>query len=214
MSRPLALALFFAGCATTVRPDDLSAERHRREAARERSLADEDRARFEPGANTSLPGVPAMAPGSPGVAAGVFWGPYNPTVRYLDAAEKHFAHALQHEAAAAALEAFEEGECRGLAPKTRAACPLVGPVAAVEDLANGARIRLAAGASVEETVARMRCHLAFARTRGFERAPDCPLYVRGVAIAATADGAAVEVTAADAAVAATVRRLVHAESGR
>jgi hypothetical protein len=74
----------------------------------------------------------------------------------------------------------------------RAACPVLGPVAAIEDLSDGVRLRLTEGASVEAILAHMRCHLAFARTRGFPESSDCPLYMRGVDITKSADGLAIE----------------------
>lgn len=205
-SRGLVLAIAvvaFAGCAATVRPDELSAAAHRREAARERALADDEMARYEPGARGLVPGAPG--PESGGTAA-LFWSPYNPTARWLGAADRHLVHAREHELAAVELETFEDEECRGLAPRARGACPLLGPVAAVEELLGGARIRFAIGAPVG--------HLAFARARGFERVADCPLYRRGVSVAASPDGAAIDVTTSDPAAVETIRQLIHAESGR
>ena len=45
----------------------------------------------------------------------------------------------------------------------------------------------------------MRCHYAYARTRGFEEATTCPLYLRGIDIKPAKDPLAIEITTADAA---------------
>jgi hypothetical protein len=195
----------------TVDPIDMSAAEHRQEAARERSRADDAFARWQPSARAPMPGgttgsgdVPRLYP--------IDLYPYNPTDRALAEAERHLRHAREHEAAANALEGYEEAECREFAPKARAACPLLGPVAAVEDLPDGVRFVYAAGAPVDAVAAHMRCHLAFARARGFGDGADCPLYLRGIAIALAGGGNAIEVTSRDSA---TARELqVRARAGR
>jgi hypothetical protein len=154
----------------------------------------------QPNARTPLPAAPAGSVDGPRMYP-IDLYPYNPTDRALADAERHLRHAREHEAAAVALEGFEDAECRDFAPKARAACPLLGPIAAVEDRADGVRFVLAAGAPVEAIVAHMRCHLAFARTRAFTDAGDCPLYKRGVEIAASTDGRGIEVTSRDRSVA-------------
>jgi hypothetical protein len=78
-------------------------------------------------------------------------------------------------------------------------------VAAIEDRADGVRVRFADGAPVATIAAHMRCHLAFARARGFADAGDCPLYMRGAEIALAADGRAVDVTSRDPAVAQAIQ---------
>jgi hypothetical protein len=55
-------------------------------------------------------------------------------------------------------------------------------------------------------LALMRCHLAYARTRGFDRAPDCLLYLRGVEINTASDGRGIEVTSREHAVALQIVR--------
>ncbi len=204
-ARPALLSLFAAACATTpasptVHPEDLSAAAHRQEAARERARAEDAYARWQPGARVPLPGAPIGSNDAPRMYP-IDLYPYNPTDRALSDAERHLRHAREHEAAAAALESFEEGECHDFAPKVRAACPVLGPVATIDDRTDGVRVVFAAGAPVEAIVAHMRCHLAFARARGFTDAGDCPLYMRGVAIAASADGHAVDLTSRDPSVA-------------
>ena len=203
-ARIVSLALCAVSCATTsppastVRPEDMSAAAHREEAARERARADDAYARWQPGARIPLPAAPAGSVDGPRMYP-IDLYPYNPTDRALADAERHLRHAREHEAAAVALEGFEEAECRDFAPKARAACPLLGPVASIEDRADGVRFVLAVGAPVAAIAAHMRCHLAFARARGYADGADCPLYMRGVEIAVSPDGRAIDVTGRDAA---------------
>ena len=188
----------------SARTRELSAAEHRQEASRERMLAEEDYARYQPRATGPLPGGVGGYPDAPRVyPVDIF--PYNPTERALSQAEAHLRHAREHEAAAAALERFEDAECKSFSPKMRAACPLLGPVEAVEDLTDGVRLTLAAGVPLEPVLAEMRCHLAFARARNFEGVPDCPLYLRGVEIAASPDGKSIEVRSKSPAVARAIR---------
>jgi hypothetical protein len=200
------LALALAACATShpsARSEDLSADAHRREAARERMLAEQNYEQFRPTASAALPGTwssdgPRLFP------LDVYR--FNPTDRALDDAQRHLQHAREHEAAAQALEQYEEQECRELPPKVRAACPMLGPVRAIEDLPDGVRIHFRDDEAVGPVLAHMRCHLAFARARAFAGVADCPLYLRGVTIAASADGRAIDVRADDAATARAVQR--------
>ncbi len=200
-----ALSLLSCGHSSkAVRPEELSVEQHRQEAARERMLAEEDYAKYQPGASGPLPGGVGGYPDAPRVyPVDVF--PFNPTERALSQAEAHLRHAREHEQAAKALETYEEAECRSFQPKMRAACPLLGPVQKIEDLADGVRITLADGVPLAPVLAEMRCHLAFARARNFEGAPDCPLYMRGVEIAPSHDDTAIEVRSKSPAVARAIR---------
>lgn len=199
----LALLLVASSCGSSrpsvVKPDEMSAAEHRREAARERALAEADYARFQPTATQPMGGVASPHEGPRLYPIDVYR--FNPTEKALDEAERHLRHAREHEAAAAALEQYEEAECTELSPKMRAACPLLGPVQAIDDLADGVRIRYAAGTPIAPVVAHMKCHLAFARARGWKDAGDCPLYMKGVAIAAASDGASIDVRSDDATVA-------------
>ena len=124
-----ATAAAAAACAAetqTVRPDEASAAQHRQEAARERTIADNLQAKVVP-ATGGLPNPyrdPITREPDP------FYGPtiYDPTEGYLDAVNRHREHARQHLAAARALEAFEQVQCRDFPPAARAACPLLGAV--------------------------------------------------------------------------------------
>lgn len=202
-SLPLALALA-AACGScgpsrsTVKPDEMSAAAHRREAARERMLAEEDYQRYQPTATAPMGGL-APHDGPRLYPLDVYR--FNPTEKAIDDAERHLRHAREHERAAAELERYEAAECKELAPRLRAACPLLGPVAAIDDLPDGVRIRYADATPVAPVLAQMRCHLAFARARAFADVGDCPLYMKGVIIAAAPDGRAIDVRSDDAAVA-------------
>jgi hypothetical protein len=190
-----------------VRPDETSAEGHRREAERERAAAAEHAVLYDPGA-TRLD--PAFADPSSTVPERAF---RNPTEAHLLEADRHRAHARAHERAAQALERFEAAECKGVPPRERAACPLLGPVVAIRDLASGVRVELAPSVSVAAVVAEMRCHYAFARARGFsEEAAACPLYMRGIAIELSRDHRAVEITAATPDVARDIQQRVRIEA--
>jgi hypothetical protein len=198
------LGLMAGGCAhKEVRPDDLSAQEHRREASHEIAQADAERARFDPNARASSP---IQIQNLPTV------GEYNPTERHLRRAAEHAQHAREHERAAAELERFEDSACGVLPANERAACPVMGPIAAVHDIADGVELQLLDAARLPEVIAHMRCHLAYARTRGFETAPDCPLYMRGLEIRPSPDGRSIELTAKDNRVIEELRRRVHADA--
>jgi hypothetical protein len=200
--------VLLVGCGGShVRPDDLSAEGHRSAAAKEQAEAEAHRKLYDPQAYVthSVSGRAAVA--TPADAT------YNPTAGHLEEAERLSAHARAHRDAAAALESFEAMECRGFQPKVRAACPVAGPIARVEDIDHGVRLVLVDGAPVADVVAHMRCHFAFARTRGFEKMEGCPMYVKGIAIMGSADGRAIEVTSRDDATVSELRRRSHEEGG-
>lgn len=177
---PVAAALALS-CATATprREESLSAAQHRQEAARERTLASQETTPYQ-----------------------VTVWPGDGKAHAIDLAARHLRHAEQHEAAAVALEASEEQECKSIPPKARAACPLLGPVQELLDRGDGVRIVFPPDTDVAALLARMRCHLAFARARGFSDVAECPLYMRDVDISApAADGNAIEVRSRDAAIA-------------
>ena len=202
------LAFLAIGCApTNVRTDAMSAQSHRQEAAKERATADSQRKLFNPHATArTAPLIPPAALDT--VVLADTGGTYNPTRWHLTEAARSSAHARQHEAAAAKLESFEAAECAAIAPNVRAACPVLGPVSRVEDLANGVRVYLTDGAPIDAIIGHMRCHTAYARARHFEQVADCPLYIKGVDIQRTADGRAIEITG-DRAGAGEIQRLAR-----
>lgn len=191
-------------CTREVRPDDMSAQAHRREAAHERASAEAHQKKFEPGAVARPPRPP-----SAGAVADQLFTDYNPTTFHLMEAERHHAHALEHERAAAQLDSFEDAECRPFAPGIRAACPFMGPIRAVEEIDGGVRLHLAAGASVAAVAAHMRCHFAFARSRAFV-VSECPLTLRGTNVTVSAQGTTIDVMSHDRKITAELRRRASA----
>jgi hypothetical protein len=173
-----AAALLFGGCARNVRPDDLSAAQHRAEAEKERAAAEQHLGAYDPKARSILHTTHGGAEGV--VVASETSVSYNPTEWQLSEAQRHSRHAKEHEAAAAQLEGFEASECSGFAPSVRAACPVLGPVEQLETLPDGVRFHLAASVDANTALAHMRCHLAYARARGYPET--CPLYLKGIEI--------------------------------
>jgi hypothetical protein len=179
-----------------VKPDNMSAAQHRQEAQREMQAAAqlEERA-----AIVDLePSVPPMRVLSP------FYLP-DPADPLTEQADHLRAHARQHEQAANALVKFEKAECRNIPASSRAACPLFGPLINLEDLPTGVRATFAPGTPVDVVMAHMRCHLAYAQSRGFEEVLSCPLYIRGIDIVRSSVPEAIEIVSADPAVAAAIR---------
>jgi len=194
----LILGTALGSCGTgreAVKPDDMSAAQHRDEAARENAAAAQHAKDYDPHASVPSPFRPASGPGTgDGVSSP---GVYNPTEMELRRADEHRAHARQHEKAAQALEHFEAAECVGFPPAARAACPLLRPVTRIEDIGAGVRVTFAPGTPVPAVFAHMRCHYAYARTRAFDEAASCPLYMRGVEIKRAADPLSIEITTND-----------------
>jgi hypothetical protein len=127
-------------------------------------------------------------------------------------AEAHREHAEEHQRAAAALERFEAAECQAVPEPERAACPFLG----VEDtttIDKGVRVTLHAGRDVNDVLARMQCHAAFARAQGYQGMEHCPIYHRGVQIRLSPDGNAIDITSDDPNVAAEVQHEVETHYG-
>ncbi len=197
------LGLIGFGCAAPrVRPDEMSAADHRDEAEKERAIANLHRALPKAEAAARTPrdeqGLPIMQTDEP-----------SDTNFHLLEAARHAYHARQHQAAAAALEHFENEECRALPVGVRAACPMLVLVAKVQEIDGGVRIQFLPDANVGQIVSIMRCHLAYARSRGFEQVAACPLYVRGVDIRPAREGSAIDVTGSDLATTVEIRERIH-----
>jgi hypothetical protein len=170
MRRLAVLLVMVTACASAAPgPDDMSADRHRLEAARERSAARERLLAHGGRARTADVGG-GMLP------AGLIEG--GDAARDRSLADAYLAHARLHEAAADELERQEEAACRGLALEERADCPELRGAGAVIDVKDGIEIRFFHGAPVDEVERRMRCHLAFAKAHG----SGCPLYGPGATI--------------------------------
>ena len=129
-----------------------------------------------------------------------------------DRAEAHREHAEEHERAAAALEQFEAVECQAVPAPERAACPFLG----VEDtmtLDNGVRVTLKKGTDVNDVLARMQCHAAFARAQAYQGMEHCPIYHKDTQIRLSPDGNAIDITSNNANVAAEVQHEVQTHFG-
>ncbi len=196
-------ALVVSGCVSTTpgaRPDDMSAEDHRRAASNEERVAQEHADRYDPSATVYRSG-PAHGP-----EGNYSDTEYNPTNRHLSHARTHTRHASDHQAAAEALEAFEEGECAAFSSTTRAACPLLGQLESVEDIEGGVRLRFLEEINFQAVSDHVRCHLAFGRTRGYEGMTNCPLYLRGLQVRPVTESRSLELTTDDPEVVTELRR--------
>jgi hypothetical protein len=205
-------SVFLGGCGSgksAVRPDDLSVEQHRDEARKENKAADSHAKQWNPRAAEPSPFRNPIDSAGDQYAFPV--PVYNPTDKHLDEVDRHRAHARQHEAAAHALETFEQAECKDFPPTTRASCPLLGPAQGVEDIDGGVRIHMLPTVRVDAVVAHMKCHFAYARSHGFDDATNCPLYLPNLDIRRGADPATVDITVADKSRIADLRRHAHEE---
>jgi hypothetical protein len=208
-SRLVPVLVFATACATTAAPvplEETGAEGHRQEADRERQIA---RTLEREAAHRPWEVDPSYSPDRDRAMG------YQPANDRMDEAERRRAHAAAHAAAASRLERFEAEACAGVDPLERAACPLLGPVSSIRDIRGGVRIELTADTPVAALAASMRCHHAFARARGFTpEAASCPLYMSGIQIRRSADGAALEILGSTTAMVAEVRRRSRQEAVR
>lgn len=192
----------------TLRSDDTSAEAQRQRAQKESAAADRE---LRAAQSAPEPNLSASAGNNP---QGYYYDVniYNARGEHLARAQELREHARQHEAAAAALETFEQAECKQFPPSTRSACPFLGPVVAIEDIPTGVRVRLANGTRTDAVLAHMRCHLAFAEAHGFGAAASCPLYVKGIAIHEGSIAGTIEIVSADAKVVEQIRARTREEA--
>ena len=187
-------------CSHSVRPDEMSAEGHRQEAAKVSEQA-----------STTASTPPAPPPNlgqNPGGDPQGYYSPVNSetaTAEQAAKAQRLAAHARQHLKAAAALEASEDAECQSTPRAERAACPLMGPATSIENIPQGVRVRFTSVAPVDRILKNMRCHLAFSRSRGFDEVAGCPLYVRGIQIAQGPDASTIDIVSKDPKVATEIR---------
>lgn len=208
------LALALLACASKpVRPDEMSASGHRAEAERERLKAAEHQSSFDPGASAPPPVRMGEAGEIPSLSYVQTVPAGNPTMHHLDEARAHLAHAREHEQAAAALERFEDTACAGVPPAERAACPLLGPVQAIDDVGDAVRLRYATGQPLEARARQLACQLAWARTRGFPTS-SCPISRKGVTVRVVADKSAIDLVSSDERVRLELRAAIEAERRR
>jgi len=206
----LALSTLSAACAgsqRTVRPDEMSADAHRQEAVKvsEQAITETE---------TKVP--PPNLAANPGGNPEGYFSPVNPQTPQAEQAarsERLQTHARQHLNAAKDLETSEDAACKSSPGAERAACPLLGPATTVEDIPRGIRIFFAGGARVDAILTNMRCHLAYARARGFAEVNSCPLYVRGVDIVRGPGARSIDIvsTSENAKVADEIRVRAHEE---
>lgn len=183
-----ACALVLAACASRSpgsRPDDMSSARHRENAAQHGAAADRHRGEYDPNATET------RYSRRTDVGSGQIQ--YNPTRGHLSEAESHEEESRQHVDAATELERFEGAECQNVPAATRASCPLLHEVSSVADIEGGVRLRAVTPAEAAALVARIRCHLAFARSHGRVGMETCPLYAPDVQVR-SAPGGIVELT--------------------
>jgi len=192
---PLGLLVALSACGGSqgTHPEDMSAADHRAMAQHEEELAaehDENAAGSE--------GVSPTTPGDPGSPFIYGTDTYDPAARHRAHAAHHEELAREHEAAAEALESFENEQCAEFPPATRAACPLLGSVAAVEDVDGGVEVTFADDVNRDAVLAHIGCHLAYAATQGHAGMDGCPLYVEGVQATAGTGAHAVVLSVSDA----------------
>jgi hypothetical protein len=208
-------ALVAVGCASQApgtQPGDMSAAEHRDHARSHERSAEAHEEHYDP--NASKPSQSSYGERQLGAEFEYSMSTYNPTREHLGLAGEQREIAHQHSEAAAELERFAEAECGKFPPQSRAACPVLGGVGAAEDVPSGSRLHLAEGASARAVLDHMRCHHAFARMKGYDGMPQCPMYLPDVEMLAAADGTSITITSKDPRTAAEIRRRARAHVHR
>ncbi len=200
----LALALL-AGCGGAREPaaEPLTAAEHEAEASREEAAARAHDAQYDPDARTTSGGEPPD-PRYHGHDV------YNPTASHLVEAELHRQHGHAHRERAEVLRAFEDAECARFPADSRASCPLLLGLEAVEPIEGGVRLRFAEGVDFASVVDHVRCHIAFAAAHGTEGISECALYVPGARV--VVDGRELLLTTSDAGRVEELRRRVAVQA--
>ena len=172
------LSLAACGGATAHPADEGDAEDHRAMAQHEEALARQHR----------TTGIGETAGESPAVdmsraddgAGDVFV----PAGRHQARAALHEQYAREHEAVADSLIDFHAPTCHGMESETLVVCPLLGPIASVEDIDDGIELTLADGVDRDALLARIQCHISFAGAGRGASIHQCPLYLPGVSAVA------------------------------
>jgi hypothetical protein len=180
--------------------DETTVSGHEQQAQLERKKAQEQQAAYDPRQERRHE-LPAAGP-QEGRATMLIT--VNPTQGHQSRAEAHRKHALEHEIAAIKLQAFEDAACQALTAAERGSCPTL-IATAIEKLPQGIRLRCAPE-QVDKLVAEMRCHLAFAKARGYDSPYLCPFALQGVTATAAPERQGVDLSADNPA---TVR-ILHA----
>jgi hypothetical protein len=198
----LAVAL---GCSHP-RPEEMSAEAHRGEAARHQAKAAEELKKSEEKAPTVQ--LPKGSPGS--TPLGSYSAEHESHLRNADAER---AHASEHLKAAQELEKAELKACKRIPPAERASCPLLAPsVQRVTEVERGVVLQLKPGAPVNELLGELQCHLAYERRIGYATR-QCPLDVEGLTASPGPQPASIALVAKDAESAQTLRSAIRALIG-
>jgi hypothetical protein len=198
-------AVLWLGACAHARDDHMSAEDHRDAAAKDEQQASADERRYDANAPNVSPYPGAMDPFGDPSSGGL--QAYNPTGDYLQSANRHLRDAHQEFKAAAELEQFEDQACAGESREARRGCPFVtAAVRTVEETSSGVRLHLLPKTDGTQLLHAMRCHLAFARARGFKDVPECPLYTWGVSVELADGDSVIEVRGQNGKVASQVRR--------
>jgi hypothetical protein len=107
---------------------------------------------------------------------------YTLSDEHVQAADRELIEASAHLTAAKSLEAFEDRACVGLSGAERSACPLFASrVQQVEWAEDGFTLTFKQASDAAQTYPRLRCHLAYAVSTGFDR-PSCPLFIPGTTL--------------------------------
>jgi hypothetical protein len=169
-------ALFLASaCAHT----DLTAAENRNEAAIHRARAREEQSQFDPLQQQRPLRQGALNP-TDGAMVPEF--SYSPTESHLFSADAEFRAANEHLRVANTLESYEDAACRDVPTGQRAACPLLGSyVREVRHTPTGFELVMKPDVDVGDVSRKLDCHLAYARSVGFDR-PSCPLFIRGLSL--------------------------------
>jgi hypothetical protein len=195
MNRATIYRWMLLGTVACAHPGEMGADQHRAAAAEHERDARAEMEKYDPAARVVVEGDVPFHDRT-----------YNPTGEHYRAAHEQLYAAHQHLHEALELERFESEACADQPKAVRAACPLFSAeVDQVQETAWGVRLHLKQGSDAAGLIARMRCHLAFSRTRGFGDEPDCLLYFRGVGVDLVGLGEVIEVRAADSATAEKVR---------
>lgn len=199
----LAAGALALSCSHT-RPEEMSAEAHRAEAAKHAKNARQEESKVNPN-QPPPPPPPSGTIGNGPIPLGELWA-YDPNAYHKYNAELEREHAQEHLRAAQALEGFEAKACEGIPKEQRAACPLLTPfVSAVQETQRGVIFHLKSADETGPLMKRMKCHWAFAQARAFDQKIACPLYERNVEIHAGKDPATIAVEGKTPAAAAHVR---------
>ncbi len=177
----LMLGLMLLGC-PHVRATERTAAEHRSDAARHQEAARNAREQVvTDGSQLATLNAPGRQPaGQPDAALTA----YTPRQEHLEHADRELREANEHLAAAKSLLAFEDEACAGLSAGERSSCPLfASTVSRVEPTREGFTLAFRSDLDADQSYRRLRCHLAYANARGFDR-PSCPLFVKGTRLEA------------------------------